>query len=1032
MDDELGDGLPRLPEHRGVVGERHLAALQTFDISRLTTHAVALIPKTFVAVSGVGPKEDSNGSGKTSFLIAVSLLLGDPQWRFESTFGRDASGILFRPEAAGVDSAWEMAPATHGYVVGVFASEAEDLADDALTVWVRVGASAPYIQANWTEGVYVADAATDAERAMQADELWKGLSASRLLSAPRMAEELYGNAPRCLSYLDTPLRPAVPSLLDQQLTAMKPAAIGDALIGLSGMTHLVDEESDRRGAALEHAQKLEEVRKQHALKEAEDQVVMEAVRARAAAGAGLEEARRAWQRFVAVSCLVAVRADQELAAKLSDRQAEADEVQGVVGRRRAHLDELKAVTGLEDQVADARQRWSDARQVTEGFRTRRTSADTELAGVRRRMTVLRPKVSLWLGTSLSEAEAALVAVQDRVYGARRHADGARHALEEAHQCLKEVERGRSGGAGQSLEVLEEHGLMGAVGLMDQLQLDEAVRAVWEPRLWPWRDAVVVGAAEAESARVALRVVPGAQVVAADDPAAAAGQWPSGVSGRVRVIGFLRALEERMTSLVDPAAAYDRALSTAVVGGFEVPVAGRAARLALAKAEVEERERVCVEAGKAFEGVQAECQLAETERDAAAAAHEHAGLRDREKELEQVVTEADSKIAEAVGVEARLEEKHREAGIALATHTHRVSAAQEMVKREAERHAAQLKEIAQLERARSQVACPAWLGLWGSSVEEAAALLGAEATTASLPRPARLRREVEESLRVAYEQYGLPNDVADETVEDLRRVGELRADFAQDDTGAIPRVGIDDLAGPLQVRLAGHGERDMVVAAQISAEQDERAKQLAVLEREAEASARTLETLQDMIERHLDGLFGQINDSFDQLDRQRGGYGAKLEVESVRPEGARPWRWEVTPCWKRSPRGKHVPYRTNANGAQVKVFAIQLVLAALLADDEPRGRVLILDELGNSLGEVNRKDMLAALRNVARQRELSILGTCQDSVLVDAADVCDELLWFTHASSTDAYNQPTAFWGYDAHGQRVELTLDWLTAGRDRV
>ncbi|MEU0966506.1 hypothetical protein ABZ357_14240 [Streptomyces sp. NPDC005917] len=1032
MDGELADGLPKLPEHRGVVGKRHLAAMQTFDIARLTTHAVALIPKTFVAVSGVGPKEDSNGSGKTSFLIAVTLLLGDPQWRFESTFGRDASGILFRPEAAGVDSAWEMAPATHGYVVGVFAGEGEDLADDALTVWVRVGTSAPYIQANWTEGVYVADAATDAERAVQADELWKGLSPSRLLSAPRMAEELYGNAPRCLSYLDTSLRPAVPSLLDQQLTAMKPASIGEALIGLSGMTHLVEEESDRRGAALKHARELEEVRKQHALEDAENQVVMRGVQARAAARAALEEARQVWQRFVATSCLVAVRDDRKLAADLSGKQAEADRTQELVAQRRARLGELKAATGLADKSAVAHQRWMDARQVTEGFRTDRTSAATELAGVRQRLTVLRPKASLWRGTSLPDTEKALVEVQERVYGARRLADSARSAVDEARRRVEEVERGRGGGAGRSLAVLDERGMTGAVGLMDQLQLGEAVRAVWEPRLWPWRDAVVVDAAEAESARVALQGVPGAQVIAADDPAGETRQWPAGISGRVRVIGFLRTLEERMTSLVDPLAAYDPALSTAVVGGFEAPVAGRAARLALAKAEVEECERVCAKAWKDLAGVQGECELAEMERDAAAAAHEHAGLREREKALGRAIAEADCKITEAVGVEDDLEKLHQQAVIALATHTHQVSAAQEAVKRQAEIHAAQLKEIAQLERARSQVACPAWLSLWGGSAEDAADLLGVDATTMSLPRPGRLRREVEESLRIAYEQYGLPDDVANDAVEDLRRASELRAEFAQDEAGAIPRIGLDDLAGPLRIRLAGYVERDTVAATQIAARQAEWETQLADLEKEAATSARTLETLQDMIERHIDGLLHQISDSFYQLDRQRGGYGAKLEVESVRPEGARPWRWEVTPCWKRSARGDYVSYQTNANGAQVKVFAIQLVLAALLADDEPRGRVLILDELGNSLGEVNRKDMLAALREVARQRELSILGTCQDSVLVDAADVCDELLWFTHASSSDAYNQPTAFWGYDPQGQRVELTLDWLTAGRAHV
>jgi hypothetical protein len=40
----------------GIVGSRHLVTVQTFDIARLTTHAVPLVPGTFVAVSGQGPK----------------------------------------------------------------------------------------------------------------------------------------------------------------------------------------------------------------------------------------------------------------------------------------------------------------------------------------------------------------------------------------------------------------------------------------------------------------------------------------------------------------------------------------------------------------------------------------------------------------------------------------------------------------------------------------------------------------------------------------------------------------------------------------------------------------------------------------------------------------------------------------------------------------------------------------------------------------------------------------------------------------
>jgi hypothetical protein len=113
-----------------------------------------------------------------------------------------------------------------------------------------------------------------------------------------------------------------------------------------------------------------------------------------------------------------------------------------------------------------------------------------------------------------------------------------------------------------------------------------------------------------------------------------------------------------------------------------------------------------------------------------------------------------------------------------------------------------------------------------------------------------------------------------------------------------------------------------------------------------------------------------------------------------------------------------------------VFAIQLVLAALLAADGARGRVLVLDELGNSLGDTNRRNVLASLHQVARDKDLTILGTCQDSVIRDAAEQCGEILWFHHASDADPYNQPTRAWGYDEQEERVRLVAPWLRAGRD--
>lgn len=197
-----------LADDRGIVNGRQLLAIQTFDISRLTTHAVEIVPDTFIAVSGIGPKGDSNGSGKTSFLAAISVLLADPQWGLQRNGGRLASGLLFRPDAAGLDPSQRVTPAPHGYIAGVFAEPASP-GDSAVTLWVRVSSTTPYVQARWVPGIHVADTDSDDDRALQADSLWQALPQANTISARQMAQELYGDAPdACPTWTPTCAQPS--------------------------------------------------------------------------------------------------------------------------------------------------------------------------------------------------------------------------------------------------------------------------------------------------------------------------------------------------------------------------------------------------------------------------------------------------------------------------------------------------------------------------------------------------------------------------------------------------------------------------------------------------------------------------------------------------------------------------------------------------------------------------------------------------------------------------------------------------------
>ncbi|MFG2227701.1 hypothetical protein [Streptomyces sp. NPDC048644] len=1023
----MGEARPGVDEGRGVVGDRHLVALQTFDIARLTTHAVPLVPETFIAVSGMGPREDSNGSGKTSFLIAVSVLLADPQWRFESSGGRYASGILFKPDAAGVDWAQQASAAPHGYVVGVFA-EPDNAAASAMTVWVRIATTAPYVQAKWVRGLHVADGATHAERTQQADALWRELG-SGVVSARRMAEELYGNAPRCLTYLDTALRPAVPSLLSQQLSEMGPEAIGASLIALSGMTELLEQEEARRGQALERRVRMEQVRKENEEADASDENVLSGVRARDTARLALQEGQSLWRRYVAACYVRAVESDRALVSKSAELRKTAAQCRVSAETAKDTLRTLRAANDLAEATGAARQIWADAQELLRQAERQRTQLETRKDELKAQRRKLLPRADGWQGTTVEEAQQQLEAARGEKFTADRDVRDAKGAVEAARRLLAEVERGRGGQAGEAIAVLELAGIS-AVGLLDQLRLAKGARAVWEPRLSPWREAVVVGAEQADEALRALHSLPGALVVEAD-PVGAETAGFDGVTSDLPLTRFLTALEQRLVALSSPSGARDDRLSLTVVGGFTDPLAGRALRLQHARKALEAREGDAATARGIVRAKQAALVLAESEHRAAAAMQQLAELQEREEELDaQLATAIETMGAAHSDVVAKFAVYEKARDLA-AIHEEKVKTAALQARAAAEAVQEADAAVTALDRDRGRLQVDAWQSLWRGSFEDASAALAVQ--EGRPPRPAMLHRTAEGQLRIAYERYGLRDGQLADAHEDLLQGLELCRDLAEEDPTTLPTVGFEEAAAPLQIRLDGQADMDRVAAARIEAERALRQSAWDELVEGVDKSAHQLTTLQDMIEQHLDGLFKQIDQAFNQLDLQRtGGHGAELDVRSVRPDGARPWRWEVTPRWKRSPHSRYISYRENANSAQVKVYAVQLVLAALLADSETQGRVLILDELGNSLGENNRKDMLASLRDVAARRHITILGTCQDSVLTDAADVCDELLWFTHASASDVYNQPTRAWAYDPDTGRVELTADWLTAGRPHV
>jgi hypothetical protein len=1009
-----------MPTDRGIVGDRQLVAVQTFDISRLTTHAVVIVPGTFVAVSGVGPDGDSNGPGKTSFLGAVSILLADPQWNLEGNGGKSASGILFRPDAAGLDPSQRITAAPHGYITGLFA-EPGSPRESAITVWIKISSTSPYVQARWVPGLHVADADSDEERELQADSLWQALPQTSTIAARRMAQELYGDAPRCLSYLDTDLRPSIPSLLSQQMTKMKPEEIGAALIALSGQTSQLEEENRQRNTVLEQQARLREAESEATQSKAEEDTELAGIDARDSARRLLQEARSKWALYVAQQYLTVLEKDRRAASEVSERKVILDDAKKKTTDAATNLDQLRAVGDLAEQERHARHKYNLADQSLQDLNRQRTIIETRKSSLIGERNELISQSYRWNGRTPEQAAAEL---EDAVI-ARGHAasglESADKAVKAAEVALKDAQAGRSGIAGQLAERLRaEAGIPEAAALADVIDLDDDARIEWEPRLYTLRDAVIVPRERASDALRAIADEPGAQVVVADSldleaPRLTTGgiRYPAGLHT------LLNALTQRFAFRRDPNRADDDALGTSTLGNFPEPLVGRDALVQRAEQHLEATKAGRATAAGTLRNAEARRILAVAQEKAARAVERLKAIGNELTAFDGNIAALDVKIGAGKQLEATANEAYEGARTLRNSHDTRVELAKLQLKAAQDRESEASRKLDQVLADREKLAVEAWSIEFGGT-EDDAARLHAASPDSPATRPRTLLRHSAEHLRDAMAAF---QQSSDNTPEDLKNAEEARERFAeQQPDKPLP---FKHVAGPLRVRLDGFAEHDRRTRARINADRVRREEALDQWRLEETNASNRLATVQDMIESTIEGTLRVVSKALDKMTK----FGSYLDVNSVRPVGAAPWRWEVTPRWRRSPSGGLVSYKEAANSAQVKMFAIRLVLAALIADSETTGRVLILDELGNSLGDVNRRDVLSSLSAVAEREQVTIFGTCQDSVLSDAADFFGELIWFTHAAATEAYNQPTRVWGHDAVGERVDLTAGWLQAGR---
>src|SRR5262249_17993109 len=163
----------------------------------------------------------------------------------------------------------------------------------------------------------------------QADRLWETLSRSSEVGSKRLAATLYGDAPRCMAYLDANVRRSAPSLLSQQLATLSPERIAEALIGLTGRGHPPDPEVEQRRILAAQKELLATRSEEDGQQRIVEQNELDSVFYRNQTRAHLAEGESMWRLHFAKGYLDVLERDAIAAERISAAQEKLAEAQAL-------------------------------------------------------------------------------------------------------------------------------------------------------------------------------------------------------------------------------------------------------------------------------------------------------------------------------------------------------------------------------------------------------------------------------------------------------------------------------------------------------------------------------------------------------------------------------------------------------------------------------------------------------------------------------------------------------------------------------
>jgi chromosome segregation protein len=1009
------------PQVRDVVGDRVLTGIQLIDISRLSAHPVPMINGGLVTIAGQGPK-DSNGAGKSSFIAAISLLSGDEQWRLAGG-ASSAAELLFTAEVAAQDGRWSNVD--HGYVIGVFtdprACDAESWTSSALSVWLRINRKAPYLDLRWEDGLYVPAGASEVERVARVDELWARMDRRRGrtdLHANRLADSLYGSHVRCVSFLSTSVRASpTANLLAQPLNELTPFRIFDAIATLTGLDRELEQEQELRGKEFLERDKVVKARADLERWEQQMAVVGAGIERRAAARTQLERSRALFRNHTAAHVLEGHEERLRITTRTAELLARKEERQRELATLRDTRDALRD-EGFDERCAAAEMAWKRLQERDQELAATSRQHGRNVEELQRGQGQLRDQSREADGRDVTGAREERHEAERRLTAATEQVGAARRASQDAADRLARTEAGK----GLAAEQLRRLDPIPAASLMDIVTLDERERDTWEPRLVPYREAVVVSADHLDDALERLARLPGSMLVLAG-PAPDERRLPESADPRLDLGRFLAALADRA-----PDGTADGHAGVIVLGGFPDPTTGRAARIALARAALERAETALGEDLEAAADARRQLGRAERRLRGAGAVEELIRVGERIRTLredaERVSSERDElrsalATAQAAFIEISARRQNRQEELdRLGRSIGRLVDLQ---------HDDEL-ERAELARQDAQIGMEERLRRWGGTVEDASGHVLALDEAAQ-------RRGAEDWARDACDELTGVLESCFGTAEEEHIPREVREHLDgrawHRGTPEHRRETFPGLSGAVRTYVAQTEEQDRLEKEQIERQRRERTSDLAVAEDGLREASATAEAHRSSLGAGIRARLKRVAEEFDRLDREHGGHGASLEYPEPEPpaEPDRPWRWRVVPKWRRAEGQRYSPYNLRGNTALMDEKAVKLVCAAALAGGSDRPLLLILDELGRNLGKQHRREAVALFEQIGRSRDITVIGALQDDMERYAIDASGLYIKLRRGSDAQPYNDAPAVVGHDVNSERVGLLQDWLSAFR---